>query len=126
MMRDLSRVLCGSCGSSGWSREPARLARALAVLLVLFVYPTSCGLFDDSDRTVTVDGVVQFSPIEGGCWSILGEDGTRYEPINLPQEFQQDGLAVRAALKFRDDMASICQVGRIVEIVRIERRDAGP
>lgn len=90
----------------------------MALVLLLL----STGSCDGDDETITVVGTVDFIQVEGGCWSILAADQTRYEPINLPEEFKQDGLAVRAVLLPRDDLVSICQIGQIVEILTIERR----
>ncbi len=72
-----------------------------------------------------VDGTVRFLPVEGGCWSIEGTNGRRYEPINLPAEFRHDGLPVRAMLKARPDLASVCMVGESVEILEIRHRLGG-
>ncbi len=75
---------------------------------------------DDPDA-FWVNATVQFTPLEGGCWTLAVEEKT-YEPINLTEEFREDGLQVRAALKPRVDMASVCQVGQIVEVLSIRRR----
>jgi hypothetical protein len=45
-----------------------------------------------------------------------------YLPLNLPEEFQRDGLRVRAELLRRDDYGSTCQVGPVVEVLSIRRR----
>ena len=92
---------------------------ALAIIIVLLCLICSCNLFDDDDDTFVIEGNVQFSPVEGGCWFILATDQTRYEPINLPSDLMQEGLLVRLLVRPRDDMVSVCMVGRIVEIVSI-------
>ena len=78
-------------------------------------------LFDDlrglSDRCA-VHGQrasAQTAPAEG-------DDGTTYDPTNLPDAFKQDGLGVEAEARRRDDAAGIHMVGPIVDIVRIRRR----
>ena len=68
-----------------------------------------------------VDGTVGFVQIEGGCW-VLRVNETRYEALGLPLAFRVDGLEVRALLTLRDDLASTCMVGRIAEVLEIERR----
>ena len=88
-------------------------------LLVLSCFSFSCDLFDDDDDTFVVEGTVRFAQIEGGCWYILASDQARYLPINLPSELRQDGLPIVVQVKPRDDWASACGFGRIVEIVRI-------
>jgi hypothetical protein len=69
----------------------------------------------------SVDGTVLKLPIETGCWVIRTLEGTEYEPINLKDEYRNEGMRVRADLRARSDMASTCMVGTIVEIVKIEK-----
>jgi hypothetical protein len=76
-----------------------------------------CGFPDDQFR---VRGTVQLLEVEGGCWRVLGADGTAYEPVNLPLAFREHGLSV--SMIITPAMAgSYCQVGELVEIVHIER-----
>jgi hypothetical protein len=49
-------------------------------------------------------------------------DRVQYLPLNLPDQFRQDGLAVRAELQRRDDHGSYCMVGPVVEILSIRER----
>jgi hypothetical protein len=71
---------------------------------------------------IHITGVVRRSEIEGGFYAIHGADGVTYDPTNLPQDFQKDGLPVEAEARRRDDMAGIHQVGPIVQLERIRRR----
>ncbi len=73
-----------------------------------------------SDSRGMKTGKVTRVQIEGGFWGILGDDGTKYDPINLPEEYKKDGLPVRFEVKNREDMASFHMWGQIVEIVKIE------
>jgi hypothetical protein len=73
------------------------------------------------EEIVTGNGVVQFVDVEGGCWRIVGDNDSHYEPINLSDEFKKDGLAVQFEAKFRKDLVTFCQVGAIVEIVSINK-----
>lgn len=66
---------------------------------------------------------VEFLNVEGGCWSLLASDGVRYEPVDLGEEFRADGLRVTATVRPLEDVGSVCQVGKIVEIESIRRRD---
>jgi hypothetical protein len=68
------------------------------------------------------DGVVLFLEIEGGCW-VIDAGPVRLEPINLTEEFQVDGLLVSFQAVERTDLASICQVGQIVELTSIRVRE---
>lgn len=74
----------------------------------------------DDPSAFVIDGTVRFLDIEGGCWGIFGEDGVTYEPLGIPREFLKDGLKVRAAVKLRPDLLSICMIGTIVEVLEIK------
>ena len=93
-------------------------ARTLLLLAATLV-TIGCGLFDD---TFQITGMVRFSDVEGGCWFIRAEDGQSFLPVNLTSEFRRDSLRVQATVEVRQDLVSICQIGQIVDIVRIERR----
>lgn len=86
-----------------------------AAVVALMVAAPACDILTpDLDG----NGVVRFIDIEGGCWTIEAA-GDLYEPIDLPAAFQEDGLEVDFEAVERDDLASICQVGPIVELLRI-------
>jgi hypothetical protein len=78
-------------------------------------------LVPDPDGFV-VDGVVEFLDIEGGCWAMRTGDITRYEPLDLAEEFRRDGLKIRAALKLRTDVGSYCMLGPRVEVIWVRGR----
>jgi hypothetical protein len=73
-------------------------------------------------QPIRIVGVVRHLDVEGGVYVIRGMDGVSYDPTNLPQAFQKDGLPVEADARRQDDMMSIHQVGPIVELERIRRR----
>lgn len=90
-----------------------------AVISALFVAVTGCGV---TTPDVSEIGTVELVDIAGGCWTIEAA-GTIYEPTNLPAALRHDGLAVEFVAVNRDDLASICQIGRIIELVRIDVAD---
>ena len=67
-------------------------------------------------------GTIGRSDLEGGFWSIKGDDGKTYDPVSgMPTEFQKEGLRVRVEAVPRPDMVSVHMVGTLVEIKKIER-----
>ena len=60
--------------------------------------------------------------LEGGFWGIISDDGTKYDPIYMEDEYKKDGLPVRFEVKIREDLAGFHMWGTIVEIVQIEKR----
>ncbi len=89
-----------------------RAPQSRRALIPFFVLLGSCQI---TDPDVEANGVVRFHDVEGGCWAIEAS-GETLEPINLPGEFQVDGLSVVFEATVRTDLATICQVGRIVEL----------
>ncbi len=63
----------------------------------------------------TIEGHIVFNDFEGGFWGILAKDGTRYCPVDLPREFQEKGLAIKAHLE-RVNIMSTRMWGLNVEI----------
>ena len=74
---------------------------------------------DSSETLIGGEATVEFVELEGGCWT-LKLAGERLLPLALPEEFQVDGLRVRVSL-LAVEAATICQLGRAVEIESIER-----
>jgi hypothetical protein len=71
---------------------------------------------------ITLTGVVRHARLEGGFYTIQADDGVTYDPMNLPPDFRQDGLAVEAVARRRNDRLGTHQAGRIIELERIRRR----
>lgn len=89
------------------------------------------------DADLQFEGVVQYRQIEGGAWVIesttdnsatdsnagdKGISGTTYEPENLPEKYQEEGLRVRVWADRLEGQASIRMAGPIISIKRIETR----
>ena len=93
------------------------------VLWVLFLV-LSVGLFSSlgcGEEQVSGEGIVEFVEVEGGCWRIAGSDGVNYEPLNLRDEFKENGLKVWFEATIRKNMNSTCMVGLLVDIKNIHR-----
>ncbi|MEA3506705.1 MAG: FecR family protein [Elusimicrobiota bacterium] len=76
--------------------------------------------------TVRVRGVVGFTPIEGGCWHITGRinnsgDAERFELAGVAKNRLAElrGKIAGAEGVIREDTASVCQIGRILEVKKI-------
>jgi hypothetical protein len=88
--------------------------------LVFFILPgvVLCGCIDNN--IVTGEGVIRYIELEGGFYGIISED-QRYDPINLPEDFKEDGLKIEFKLKILKDRASIHMWGKIVEIIELKK-----
>lgn len=109
----------------------ARRLLTAAVLVIAVAAVSACGDTLAGDATgpdgsppdgTLRQGTVQFVSVEGGCWAIDTPE-ERYEPVDLPEEFREDGLEVRFEGEVRDDMASVCMVGQLFELETVRRAD---
>lgn len=79
-----------------------------------------------SSRTSNQDliygtGTIKFVSLEGGFFGIISDDDNRYDPVNLPPEFEYDGLRVLFAGEILD-LFSIHMWGRIIRIIFIQQQ----
>lgn len=91
--------------------------RPTALGLALVLLGCAGGSMGDDLR---VRGTIRHLDLEGGAYAIAVDDSTRYQPMNLPPEFQRDGVRVRATLRLREEMMGIHQFGKLVEVVEIQ------
>ncbi len=66
-----------------------------------------------------IHGTVVFVELEGGFYAILGNDGTKYNPVNLEPAFAKNGLKVRFQYRPVRNAVSIHMYGTTVEITAI-------
>lgn len=101
----------------------------LALVLALLVLPAGCAAQQGTPETagaISREDTRQFKaeviwiPLEGGFYGLLAEDGSKYLPLNLPVEFQKDGLQVKVEGELKQVM-TIQMWGTPLEIQKIER-----
>jgi len=71
-------------------------------------------------------GTVRYISVEGGFYGIVGDDGKRYDPVNLSASFRENNLRVRFRGKILKDRVSFHMWGELFEIERIVREDGAP
>jgi heat shock protein HslJ len=74
-------------------------------------------------REITSTGTVQYIELEGGFYGIIADDGTHYYPLNLPEEFAQDGARVTFTAQ-QEDVATTAMWGIPVTIHSMEMLNA--
>lgn len=94
-----------------------------AICIIIWSLNPGCVIYQKKKQgnTVLKRGTVRFIDLEGGFYGIIGDDGKKYDPINLSREFQIDGLPVHFEAKVRDDVATIRMWGTPIEILKIEK-----
>lgn len=93
---------CAESGTSGW--------------VVLEPEPSASG------EPLQIVGTVHYLDLEGGLFVIRDAGGVQYNPVNLPDDFRQDGMSIEAEAYRRNDMVSIGMVGPLIELIRVRPR----
>jgi len=76
---------------------------------------------DNREGYLAEPGTVKYINIEGGFYGIITEDGLKLDPVNLPDEYKQDGMNVRIWVKKAAAQVNFHMWGTIVEIKSIEQ-----
>ena len=71
-------------------------------------------------RPWVTSGTVTYQNLEGGFYGILGDDGKKYEPLNLDAKYQKDGLRVAFEAVAATDVATYRMWGTPVNLTEIE------
>ncbi|MHA2049205.1 MAG: hypothetical protein ACW986_06295 [Promethearchaeota archaeon] len=66
-------------------------------------------------------GTVVFLSLEGGFYGIIADNNERYDPTNLADHFQIDGLRVQFVVRELRGVGSIHMWGKIVKILHISK-----
>lgn len=74
------------------------------------------------EDVLRLSGTVHHLDLEGGVYVIRTADGTQYRPIELPEEFRVDGLAVEVNARRRDDVMTVDMAGQAIELLDIRKR----
>ncbi|MDZ4862530.1 MAG: hypothetical protein SGJ01_03715 [Gemmatimonadota bacterium] len=71
---------------------------------------------------IRAKGMVEKAEVGVNCWRLAAEDGTSYElrADQAPVELLVHGRKATVVLKLRTDLMSVCQVGKLVDVVRVE------
>lgn len=75
----------------------------------------------DSTKQATIEttGTVTWVPLEGGFYGIIADDGTQYDPLNLPEKYLKDGLRIRFSAVEEPDVVSFHMWGTFITITGV-------
>ena len=97
-----------------------KLSGFLLFLLLLTLFcPTAMAAQPTPPTPLHLTGQVYYENIEGGFYGIIGDDGIKYQPTNLPRKFKKEGLSLKFDAKMKDGLVSAFQWGTIVELSNV-------
>ena len=91
----------------------------LVTLLITSFLFSGCGFFYNDK--VSKNGTITYISLEGGFYGIIADDQTKYDPINLTDDFKKNGLKVSFEGNIREDLLNFHMWGTIIEITSIEK-----
>jgi hypothetical protein len=68
-----------------------------------------------------ITGTVKRINLEGSFYGIITDDGQKYDPVNLPDAFQQDGVRIKAHVEPLEGQVSVHMWGTLARIIDIQR-----
>lgn len=87
------------------------------------ICPQDCQVIEKKEDVVSGVGTIKYYSLEGGFFGILADNGAKYLPTNLTDEFKKDGLLVTFKIKKQKEKAGIQIWGEYVEIVEINKKE---
>ena len=101
----------------------------LLISLIIFTLSLSCNKYVHDNNTntqsdeniITSEGSISYQEFEGGFFGIITDDGNKYKPVNLPINFQKDGLRIRFEGKLNADLVGIHMWGTLIEIINMKK-----
>jgi hypothetical protein len=81
---------------------------------IISITPTS-----SKEGKIETTGTVTWVSLEGGFYGIIADDGTQYDPVNLPDEYTYDGLRIGFTATEEPDVVSFHMWGTSVTITDV-------
>lgn len=76
-----------------------------------------------ANQQMTLKGQILYQHMEGGFYGFIAQNGDKYMPTGLSDEFRKDGLVVELKVELISDTLTIQQFGEVIKIVEIKVLD---
>ena len=67
-----------------------------------------------------INGTVEFINLATGFWAIVGENGEKYRPVNMPDQLKINGKKVTVRIKPITEEFSMMMWGEPVKVISFE------
>lgn len=93
----------------------------VAIMFSVVGYISASNAVGNPENLVRGRGTIRFVDLEGGFYGIVSDDGKRYQPIDIEQEYHLNGLRVYFEGELLEDTVSIYMWGSPLSLVKIQR-----
>lgn len=76
-----------------------------------------------ANQQMILKGQILYQHMEGGFYGFIAQNGDKYMPTGLSDEFRKDGLVVELKVELMSDTLAIQQFGKVIKIVEIKVLD---
>ena len=90
-------------------------------VLIMVILIISQSLVFAAGASLELTGEICYVTTEDGLYGIIGDNGKRYQPINLPRELRKNALPVKFTAEVRDDMYTAITWGTTIKIKTIDK-----
>jgi|GEM_PF-5516837 len=105
-----------AANDSGFEIEVRGTADAISTLELKF--PSA----EEKVDAVPFTGRIIFNDFEGGFFGIVTDEGERFDPTNLPDQFEKKGLRVSGRLRPRPDLVGFHMWGTFADVLEIKSK----
>ncbi|MGF1532135.1 MAG: hypothetical protein ACFCUI_00400 [Bernardetiaceae bacterium] len=67
-----------------------------------------------------IQGTVKYQHLATGFWGIIGDDGSQWRPVEMPEALQKEGLRVSLEAEAVEEMFSIFMWGEPIAIANYQ------
>jgi hypothetical protein len=93
----------------------------ISCFLLFFSCDKESSIYDPLKESFAFNGTITFQSFEGGFYGILSDDGQKYDPINLPDDYKMKDLKVEVFATI-DHSQSIHMWGTLIKIYSIKKK----
>ena len=87
-----------------------------------FLCAAGC-IAQETGLEITSYGTITYIDLEGGFYGFIAQDGAQYLPLDLPDEYKQDGLLVDITGVIDTDVMTIQMWGQPLRILSITKHE---
>jgi len=67
-----------------------------------------------------IKGTVKYITLETGFWGIVGNQGQKYVPVNMPEQLKHEGREVEVTAELVSDIAGLQMWGQYIKVTSFE------
>lgn len=123
-MFTISVSACGANGAQNINADNKQIAQAeISSENTMSVARQEINNNKKTANMMTMKGQIVYQTMEGGFYSFIANDGSKYTPMQLPKTHQRHGLIVEIQAQELFDVMTTMQFGKVIKILKVSVLD---